>query len=167
MRHDLLEFVQAAHVVLVPVSGDGDDGPLEQFGELTSKARDAAASVHEEITLARADEIQVRPEQGVHVRLGDPQDAFIDLADIEPRPRHTHRSILDGARVRPSRFGLPGRFLVSSVRSLIGQLLGEVAGGHVLGSRLAELGVLDLAALGVAEPLAQPAPCVEPAAARR
>src|SRR5215217_2912207 len=84
MHDDLVELVQAADVVVVPMRRHGDDGPFEEVGELLAKRRDAEPRVDQQVAIAPTDEEQVRADQWTRVRLGDPKDAVVDLVDREP-----------------------------------------------------------------------------------
>jgi hypothetical protein len=94
MDHDLVELVEAARVVEVPVRGDGDDRPLEQVRQLSAERGQAQAGVHEEIAVASADEVQVGAEERVHVGLDDPHDVVVDRLVREPSLRDLHAKSL-------------------------------------------------------------------------
>ena len=90
VHHDLLELVQPAGVVEVPVRRHGDHGAFEQVGELPAQRPDPEPRVHQDVPVAPPDEEQVRLQERVDVRLADPQDAVVDGLVLEPSLGHTH-----------------------------------------------------------------------------
>jgi hypothetical protein len=87
---DRLELVEAADVIVVAVRGYGGHLPLEQLGELPPQGADAEARVDQQIAVAPTDQEHVCPDQRQGVRLGNPQDAFVDLVHAEPSVRDAH-----------------------------------------------------------------------------
>src|SRR5207342_3464332 len=63
---------------------------FEQVRELFTQPPDAEAGVDQQVTVAPADEEQVRLQEGVDVRLADAQDAVVDRLVLEPSLHHTH-----------------------------------------------------------------------------
>jgi hypothetical protein len=107
MNKSVREFVHAPDVIVVSVSGDRDH-PLAGFGEPAEhpgQRSDPRARVHDQISLRAADMIEVRADQGVHMRFGYQRDAISYLPDRKPGARHrdtkrTHAAsvIEDGQR---------------------------------------------------------------------
>ena len=90
MHDDLVELVQPAGVVEVPVRGDRDRRSFEQLGELLAQRPDPETGVDHDVPVAAADEEQVRLQERVDVWLPDPEDSVVDRLVLEPSLGHTH-----------------------------------------------------------------------------
>ena len=90
VHDDLLELVQPAGVVEVPVRRDRDRRSFEQVRELLAQGSDPETGVDHDVPVSAADEEQVRLEERVDVRLPDAQDAVVDRLVLEPSLGHTH-----------------------------------------------------------------------------
>jgi hypothetical protein len=84
MSPDIGELVMAADVVVVPVSGDGDNGLVDQIGELASHAAQSHPGVHDQVTVPPLDVPDVAAHQRDNVRLEYPGHGVIDPCSFEP-----------------------------------------------------------------------------------
>src|ERR1022692_1178332 len=86
MNNSFPEFVHAPDVIVVRVSRDRDHplGGVCEPGEHPGQRSDPGARVHDQVSLRSADMIEIRADQGVHVRLGYQRDAISHLSDRKP-----------------------------------------------------------------------------------
>ena len=90
VHDDLVELVQPAGVVEVPMRGDRDRRSFEQLGELLAQRPDPETGVDHDVAVAAANEEQVRLQERVDVRLPDAEDSVVDRLVLEPSLGHTH-----------------------------------------------------------------------------
>lgn len=108
MNKSFPELVHAPGVIIVSVSRDRDHplGRVCERAEHPGQRSDPRARVHDQISLRSADVIEVRADQGVHMRLGHQRDAISHLPDRKPgvchretKRIHTTSVIQDGQRM--------------------------------------------------------------------
>ena len=101
MNKSLPEFVHAPDVIVVSVSCDRDHplGGVYEPAEHPGQRGDPCARVHDQISLRSVDVIEVRADQGVHVRLGYQRDAISHLPDRKPGVRHQQTKRIHTASV--------------------------------------------------------------------
>ena len=80
----MLELVQAAGVVAVPVGGHRERRVPEEIGGGAGQRRDPETRIDDEVPLAPPDVPDVAPEDPVDVRFPQDGDRVVDAAASEP-----------------------------------------------------------------------------------
>jgi hypothetical protein len=90
MNKSFPEFVHAPDVIVMSVSCDRDHplGGIYEPAEHPCQRSDPCARVHDQISLRSMDVIEVRADQGIHVRLGYQRDVISHPLDRKPGVRH-------------------------------------------------------------------------------
>jgi hypothetical protein len=107
VRHDVVELVVAADVVVVTVGGHGGDRLVDQVGQLVAERHHAHAGVDHQVAVASAYVPDVAAHQRDDVRLPQQRDGVVDGGTFEPD--HCFLARLGCTRVgSPSIFGYCG-----------------------------------------------------------